>query len=198
MTTYAILGSGAIGAAVAGQFARKGIEVLLANSRGPETLADLAHDLGTSVVPASVRDALAADIVILAVPYDAVGDAVHGAPDWNGRIVVDATNAIDFPAFTPRDLADRPSTHIVAEAVPGARVVKAFNTLPAAVLAKNPQDNGRRVLFVSGDDDGANTEVAGLIERLGYAAIPLGPIAEGGRLQQFGGALMVHSLIKQG
>ncbi|CAO3455246.1 NADPH-dependent F420 reductase [Azospirillum largimobile] len=203
MTTYAILGSGAIGAAVAGQFARKGIEVLLANSRGPETLADLAHDLGPSVVPATVQDALAADILILAVPYDAVRDAVHGAPAWNGRIVVDATNAIDFPAFTPRELGGRPSTHIVADAVPGARVVKAFNTLPAAVLAKEPQENGlrqdgRRVLFLSGDDEGANAEVAGLIERLGYAPITLGRIAEGGRLQQFGGALMVHSLIKQG
>lgn len=198
MTTYAILGSGAIGAAVAGQFARKGIEVLLANSRGPETLADLAHDLGPSVVPATVQDALAADILILAVPYDAVRDAVHGAPAWNGRIVVDATNAIDFPAFTPRDLGGRLSTHIVAEAVPGARVVKAFNTLPAAVLAKDRQENGRRVLFLSGDDDGANAEVAGLIERLGYAPITLGRIAEGGRLQQFGGALMVHSLIRQG
>jgi predicted dinucleotide-binding enzyme len=198
MTTYAILGSGAIGVAVAGQFARKGIEVLLANSRGPETLADLAHDLGPSVVPATVQDALAADILILAVPYDAVRDAVHGAPAWNGRIVVDATNAIDFPAFTPRDLGGRFSTHVVAEAVPGARVVKAFNTLPAAVLAKDPQDSGRRVLFLSGDDDGANAEVASLIERLGYAPITLGRIAEGGRLQQFGGALMVHSLIKQG
>lgn len=198
MTTYAILGSGAIGAAVASQFARKGIEVLLANSRGPETLADLAHDLGPSVVPATVQNALAADILILAVPYDAVRDAVHGAPAWNGRIVVDATNAIDFPAFTPRDLGGRQSTHIVAEAVPGARVVKALNTLPAAVLAKDPQENGRRVLFLSGDDDGANAEVAGLIERLGYAPITLGRIAEGGRLQQFGGALMVHSLIRQG
>lgn len=198
MTTYAILGSGAIGAAVAGQFASKGIEVLLANSRGPETLADLAHDLGPSVVPATVQDALAADILILAVPYDSVRDAVHGAPAWNGRIVVDATNAIDFPAFTPRDLDGRLSTHIVAEAVPGARVVKAFNTLPAAVLAKDPQENGRRVLFLAGDDDSANAEVAGLIERLGYAPITLGRIAEGGRLQQFGGALMVHSLIKQG
>ncbi len=198
MTTYAILGSGAIGAAVAGQFARKGIEVLLANSRGPETLADLAHDLGPSVVPATAQDALAADILILAVPYDSVRDAVHGAPAWNGRIVVDATNAIDFPAFTPRDLGGRLSTHIVAEAVPGARVVKAFNTLPAAVLAKDPQENGRRVLFLAGDDDSANAEVAGLIERLGYAPITLGRIAEGGRLQQFGGALMVHSLIKQG
>ncbi|OYD83720.1 NADPH-dependent F420 reductase [Azospirillum brasilense] len=198
MTTYAILGSGAIGAAVAGQFARKGIEVLLANSRGPETLADLAHDLGPSVVPATVQDALAADILILAVPYDAVRDAVHGAPAWNGRIVVDATNAIDFPAFTPRDLSGRLSTHIVAEAVPGARVVKAFNTLPAAVLAKAPQENGRRVLFLSGDDNGANAEIAGLIELLGYAPITLGRIAEGGRLQEFGGALMVHSLIKQG
>jgi predicted dinucleotide-binding enzyme len=144
-----------------------------------------------------VPDAARADVVILAVPFTAVPEAVRDTPAWAGRIVVDATNAIDFPAFTPKDLGGRPSTEIVAEAVPGARVVKAFNTLPAAILAADPaQDGGRRILFVSGDDPAANAEIAKLIERLGFASITLGKLAEGGRLQQFGAPLVAQNLTK--
>lgn len=194
--TYAIIGSGAIGRALSTRFARKNIDVLLATRRGPESLAGLARELGPGISAVSVQEALRADVVILAVPFTAVPDAVRGA-QWNGRIVVDATNAIDFPAFTPTDLGGRPSSEIIAEAAPGARVVKAFNTLPAALLAGDPaQHGGRRVLFLSGNDAGANAEVARLIERLGFAPIDLGKIAEGGRLHQFGGPLMVHDLIK--
>src|SRR5260370_39065432 len=74
-------------------------------------------------------------MVILAIPFDAVPDAVKGVK-WDSRIVVDATNAIDLPAFTPRDLKGRPSTQALADAVPGARVAKAFNTLFAARLGQ--------------------------------------------------------------
>jgi predicted dinucleotide-binding enzyme len=137
--------------------------------------------------------------VILAVPFTAVSDAVKGSAQWNGRIVVDATNAIDFPAFTPKDLGGRPSTDIIAEMVPTARVVKAFNTLPAAVLASEPaQDGGRRVLFVSGNDAGANADIASLIERLGFASITLGKLNQGGLLQQFGAPLVTQNLTKHG
>ena len=197
--TYAIIGSGAIGSALARQFARSNIDVLIANSRGPESLAGLVAELGSHVTPTSLPEALKADAVILAVPFTAVADAVHGSAQWNGRIVVDATNAIDFPAFTPKDLGGRPSTEIVAEMVPGARVVKAFNTLPAAVLARDPaQDGGRRVLFVSGNDASANADTASLIERLGFAPITLGELNQGGLLQQFGASLVAQNLTKQG
>jgi predicted dinucleotide-binding enzyme len=197
--TYGIIGSGAIGSALARQFARNGIDVLLANSRGPASLGDLVAELGPAVTAATLQDAVGADMVMLAVPFASVPGAVRNVAAWDGRIVVDATNAIDFPAFTPKDLGGRPSTEIVAEALPGARVVKVFNTLPAAVLAADPaKDGGRRVLFVSGNDAGANAEVAGLIERLGFAAITLGRLAEGGRLQQFGGPLAGKSFTKHG
>jgi 8-hydroxy-5-deazaflavin:NADPH oxidoreductase len=196
--TYAILGSGSIGHALATQFARSGVDVLLANHRGPASLVEVVRELGPHVRAVAVDEAVRADVVILAVPFTSISEAVGTVTKWDGRVVVDATNAIDFPAFTPTDLGGRPSTAIVAEKVPGARVVKAFNTLPAAVLAADPaQDGGRRVLFVSGDDAGANAEVGALIERLGFAAIDLGKLAEGGRLQQFGGPLTVMSLIKQ-
>jgi len=197
--TYAIIGSGAIGSALARQFARSNIDVLIANSRGPESLKGLVAEFGRHVTPTSVPDALKADVVILAVPFTAIGEAVGGAAVWNGRIVVDATNAIDFPAFTPTDLGGRPSTAIVAELVPGARVVKAFNTLPAAVLASDPmQDGGRRVLFVSGNDATANADIAELIERLGFAPVTLGTLTQGGLLQQFGAPLVAQNLTKHG
>ncbi|TSD86094.1 NADPH-dependent F420 reductase [Mycobacterium sp. KBS0706] len=197
--TYAIIGAGAIGTALARQFARKSIPVKIANSRGPASLASLASELGASIQPAELSEALAADIVILAVPFTAVAATVKAAGPWNGRIVVDATNAINFTDFSPADLGGRLSSEITAEAVPGARLVKAFNTLPAAVLADVPDGpSGRRTIFVSSNDAAASTTVAGLADSLGFAPIELGRLAEGGRLQQFGGALMVHSLIKQG
>ncbi len=197
--TYAIIGSGAIGSALARQFARSNIDVLIANSREPDSLAGLVAELGLHVTPTTLPEALKADTVILAVPFTAVAAAVKGSAQWNGRIVVDATNAIDFPTFTPKDLGGRPSTDIVAEMVPGARVVKAFNTLPAAVLASDPaQDGGRRVLFVSGNDASANADIASLIERLGFAPITLGELNQAGLLQQFGAPLVAQNLTKHG
>ena len=195
--TYAIIGSGAIGRAIATQFARQGIEVLVSNSRGPASLTNLTREIGLSVRAGSMQEAAAADVVFLAVPFTAVVDGLGFETGWNARIVVDATNAIDFPAFTPKNLGGRPSTEIVADAIQGARVVKAFNTLPAAVLASDPaSEGGRRVVFLSGNDRQANLEIAKLIERLGFAAIDLGLLSEGGRLQQFGGPLVSQNLIR--
>lgn len=193
-----IIGSGAIGSALAAHFARVGIDVSMANRRGPDSLAGLVAHLGPHVTAVAVQDALEADLVILALPFAAAAETLRAAGDWNGRIVVDATNAIDFPAFTPTDLGGRASSSVVADAAPGARVVKAFNTLPAAVLAADPSTNGgRRVLFVSGDDAEAVRSVSGLIERLGFAAISLGTLSAGGRLQQFGEPLVLQKLVKQ-
>ena len=195
---YAILGSGAIGTALARHIVASGIEVCLANTKGPESLARLVGELGSMVKPATAAEALRADMVILAIPFDAVPDAVKGI-DWDGRIVVDATNAIDFPAFTPRDLKGRLSTEIVAGAVPGARVVKAFNTLPAAILGADAAvSGGRRVLFVSSDDRSARRAVIDLVERIGFAAVDLGGITKGGRAQEFGGGVATKNFIQLG
>ena len=142
MTSYSIIGAGAIGTALAQQFSRKNIRVKIANTRGRESLSDLTATLGNNVEATSTQDALKADVVILAVPFDRVPDAVRQAAAWDNRIVVDATNAIKFPEFLPRNLGGRLSTEVIAEAVPGARVVKGFNTLPAAVLARVPDDHG--------------------------------------------------------
>jgi 8-hydroxy-5-deazaflavin:NADPH oxidoreductase len=195
---YAILGSGALGTALARRFVAKGIDIGIANTKGLESLAGLVRELGSNVTPVTASEVLQADVVILAVPFDAVQNAVKGV-EWDSRIVVDATNAVDLPAFTPRDLKGRLSTEIVADAVPGAHVVKAFNTLQAATLGADPAVlGGRRVLFVSGDDPSARLAVVDLVERLGFAAVDLGGIAEGGRAQQFGGGVSGKEFVQLG
>jgi len=195
--TYSVIGSGAIGSALAGHFAAKEIDVLIANSRGPGSLEVLVRKWGAKVRAVTVKEAAGADIVILAVPFAAVANAVRSISNWKDRIVVDATNAVDIPSFTPTDLGGRPSSEIVAQAVPGARLVKAFNTLPAAVLASNPaQGGGRRVIFTSSDDADATAAVGALCERLGFYPISLGRISEGGRLQEFGGPLSAQNLVR--
>jgi predicted dinucleotide-binding enzyme len=192
--SYAIIGSGAIGGALAKQFARNNINAVITNRRGPASLEDA---FGPIVSATEVTDAVDAEVIILAVPFEAVADVARLRSDWSGKIVVDATNAIEFPAFKPQDLGGRPSTQVVAAQFKGAKVVKAFNTLPAAVLADDPRrSEGNRTIFVSGDHAGANEQVASLVSSLGFGAITLGRLEEGGLLQQFGGPLMVQNLIK--
>ncbi|MFC5742151.1 NADPH-dependent F420 reductase [Dyella tabacisoli] len=196
--SYAIIGSGAIGGALAKQFARNKIKTVITNRRGPASLEDALQAFAPAVSAAKTTDALDADVIILAVPFGAVGEVAKLRGDWSGKIVVDATNAIEFPAFTPLDLGGRPSSQVVAAQFKGAKVVKAFNTLPAAVLGDEPRrSEGQRTIFVSGDHAEANEQVASLATSLGFSPITLGRLEEGGLLQQFGGPLMVHSLIKQ-
>ena len=195
-----IIGSGAIGTAFAENLARAGIEAIIANSRGPETLKELARKLGPSIKPATKEEAASADIVFVAVNWTKLPAALRGLPDWNGRIVIDANNAIEAPLFKPVERGARASTEVVADLVPGARVVKAFNHLRAEVLASDPRSHGGHcVLFYSGYDAAAKAEVAALIEQLGFAAIDLGSPSAGGRLAQFpGGPLPNQNLVKVG
>jgi predicted dinucleotide-binding enzyme len=195
--TYSIIGSGNIGSALARQFARKGIAVAISNPRGPDSLQLLKKELGEHIVPQTIEAALTASTVVLAAPFTAVPAIARNSRDWKGKIVIDATNAIDFPSYAPTDLGGRPSSELVAEQLRGARVVKGFNTLPAAILAAEPAEgHGRRVIFVSGNDVEANAEVASLVEKLGFAPIILGKLMEGGLLQQYGGPLMIQNLLK--
>ena len=188
--TIGIIGAGNIGQAVAKRLANAGIPASIANSRGPRSLSSIAPGLGASITAAEIKVAAKADVVFLAVPWSAYGDAVAGLAPWGGRIVIDAMNAASFgpEGFRPFDLDGKPSSRVVADRLTGARVVKAFNTLPAAVLAKDPHsDGGRRMLFISGDDSPAKQEVAQLIDRLGFVPVDLGDFEAGRRLQQFPG-----------
>jgi predicted dinucleotide-binding enzyme len=124
---FSILGSGEIGTALVRAFARNKIEVAIANSRGPATLASLAEELGPDVVPQSVQDACQAEMIFLAVPFSAHRDVAKQFGQWNGRIVVDVTNAFHVPAA---ELGSLLSSEVVSQAFVGARLVKAFNHLP--------------------------------------------------------------------
>lgn len=180
--SYAIVGFGKIGQALAHAFARKGIEAAVATTREPAAIAPTTRSIGPTIIPRSLKDALASDVILLAVPFWAHRDVAHALPSWRGKIVIDVTNAYGVP---PADLGDLPSSKVIANAFHGARLVKAFNHLPAGVLAQDPAVGaGRRVIFLSGDDEGAIATVAALVEQLGYAPLSLGKIAEGGQLVQ--------------
>lgn len=194
----AIIGAGAIGSAIARQLAWAGFDFGIANSRGPDSLAGLVGELGPHATAVSAAEAARADIVFLAVNWSQLPAAVKDLGPWQGRIVVDANNPIEAPLFQAVDLGGRASSSVVAELLPGARLVKAFNHLPPALLAGDPQaEGGRRVLFYSGDDAQAKARVAQLIERLGFAGIDLGTLDGGGRLAQFpGGPLPALKLVR--
>ena len=189
MTDVGIIGAGRLGQAMARTVQRSGRTVTLANSRGPESLTAVASEVGADA--GSIVDAAAADIVVLAVPWDRVPAAVH-ALEWNGRVLIDATN--DWAAD---DLNERTSSEIVADLVPGARVVKAANTLNAEVLASDPhQAGGQRVIFISGDDADSKATVTALFQDAGFAVIDLGDLATGGAMQQIHHPLAGVNLIR--
>jgi hypothetical protein len=157
---YAIIGSGKIGAALARSFARKNIEVAIANSRGPETRASLTGELGPGAFPQSIQDACEAEMIFLAVPFPAHRDVAKQFEQWNGKIVVDLTNALHV---APED---------VSQAFVGARLVKAFNHLPAAQLGTNPSVEGQRqVVFLSSNDADASATVAAVAAQLSLASL---------------------------
>jgi predicted dinucleotide-binding enzyme len=191
---YAIIGTGKVGSALARLFTRAGIAVSIANTRGPETIRALVEELGHTVTAKTVEEALHADVVFLAIPFVAVEAFARIRNDWTGKIVIDATNAY---GVSPEVMAGRLSSDIIAKAVHGASVVKAFNQLPAGVLARDPvQDGGRRVVFVSSNDDEAAATIKTLAKQLGFSSIFVGRIDEGGRLLHIPGPLVLHNLVE--
>jgi predicted dinucleotide-binding enzyme len=179
--SYSIIGFGSVGQALARAFARKNIEVSVAGRRPPEAIAPQAKEIGPTITPTSLRNALTAEVVILAVPFGTHKD-LSKAANWQRKIVIDVTNAYGVP---PEELGGLPSSVVNAQALTGARLVKAFNHLAALTLAQDPDvKGGRRVIFVSSDDDDAATKVATLVEQLGFAPVKLGKLAEGGLLVQ--------------
>jgi predicted dinucleotide-binding enzyme len=196
---YAIIGSGSIGSALASRFASRDVQVGVATSSGVDALAPLVERIGPQIIPTEVSDALKADVVVFAVPFEAMQGLVQQVADWDGRIIIDATNAIDYKDFSPADLGGRASSDLVEEWAVNARVVKSFGTTWAKILAREPGDGcgGRRVMFLSGNHTDANAEISRLIGQLGFEPIDLGRNDRGGLLQQFGGPLTSHSFISQ-
>ena len=180
--SYAIIGFGKIGHALAKAFARKGIEVSVATTRDPQSFAADAAAIGPTIIPKTLAEAVKSDIVFLAVRFGSHADVAKALPNWKGKTIVDVTNAYGVP---PEKLGGQPSSRFVAQAFTGGRLVKGFNHLGAAILAQDPAvHGGRRVVFLASDDDGVAEEIGALAENLGFAPIKLGGLSEGGLLVQ--------------
>jgi predicted dinucleotide-binding enzyme len=180
--SYAIIGFGAVGQALAHAFARKNFDVAVASRRPPQALAPQARAIGSTVVAKSLRDALEADTIILAIPFGQHDEVATALPSWEGKTIIDAMNAFGVP---PEELDGLPSSAVVAKAFTGARLVKGFNHLAAATLAADPVvEGGHRVVFLSSDDEDAIAPAAALAKQLGFAPVNLGTLNEGGALVQ--------------
>lgn len=212
--TIGIIGAGALGTSVARALAKSGISATISNSRGPDSLADLVKDIGPTIKAGTVAEAASADIVLIAVRWTDAEKVLGGLPAWNGRIVIDGTNPVEFldpnspDAKDPSnplaaygikavDLGGKHSSEVIAALVPGARVVKAFNHLDVNVLAEPSVAGGKRVLFYSGDDAAAKTDVQAILEKTGFFAVDLGTLSVGGPLAELPfGALSSSNFIK--
>src|SRR5882757_10813904 len=194
-----IIGSGKLGGGLARALARKNIPALISNSRGPESLRALTQALGPSIRAATVAEAARADIVLVAVRWPSLKEALGGLPNWNGRIVIDGNNPlVDIDPNSPDakdptnpvaaygiklvDIGGKTSSSVFSELVPGARVVKAFGHLDAQVFANLDVPKGQRAFFLAGDDPAAKAEIAKLIGQLDLVSIDLGSLETGGRL----------------
>jgi len=187
---------GLIGAGqVAQSFARKvvsaGHHVVFSNSRGPASLASLVTQFGQLATAGTMEDALSHPIVLLALPWLKVEGVLQTLPAWRGQILIDPTNAFATDGLV--DFRDGSSSERVAELAPGARVVKALNTIFMTNFAKPPISGTlRRVAFLSGDDRSAKTTVADLLESIGFAPVDLGSLQVGGRIQAVGAPVAGH------
>ncbi|WP_135458097.1 NADPH-dependent F420 reductase [Mycobacterium sp. DL99] len=198
---FGTIGAGNIGLALARHVVKAGYPVTISNSRGPQSLAAVVDDLGPLATAGTAAEAAQADIVFLATHWSVATDVLDSLPNWDGRILVDTTNIFEVVdgALVPAELGDQTGSEIIAAHAPGARVVKAFNTLYAAYIDADPRhEAGRQVVFYAGDDDDAKATVGALIDEFGFAAVDIGPLRDGGRLMQIdGGPLSGLHLLKQ-
>lgn len=186
--TIGLIGAGHIGSQVARLAVRHGYDVVISNSRGPETLQDLIRELGPRAragTPAQAAEA--GDIVVVAIPLKNIGD-VPVAP-LAGKIVIDTNNY--YPQrdghIPELDNEEVTTSELVQRHLPGSRVVKAFNHIYAAELTTDGQPAGtpgRRALAISGNDAEAKRVVAQLIDQFGFDVVDLGPLSESWRIQR--------------
>src|SRR6266481_300282 len=184
------IGAGAFAKAFAKRALQAGHKVKISNSRGPDSLREIVNHLGSGATAASKDEAAACEMVLLAVPWDNVPETLASLPEWNNQILIDGINPFHGKAgeFTLADVGNLSTSQLVAALAPGARVVKALNTMIASTLEADPVVNGaRRVAFISSDDEGAKKEVSSLVAGFGYSVIDLGNLRHGGLIQQAGG-----------
>jgi 8-hydroxy-5-deazaflavin:NADPH oxidoreductase len=195
------IGSGAFAQAFAKRALKSGHKVKLSNSRGPDSLRDIVNQLGPGATAVSREEAAACEMVLLAVPWDNVPETLASLPAWTNQILIDGTNPFHGKdgAFTLADVGNLSTSQLIAALAPGARVVKALNTMIVPNLEADPIVNGaRRVAFISADDDGAKKQVGSLLAGFGYSVIDLGNLRDGGLIQQAGGPLAGRDLLEEG
>ena len=198
---FGTIGAGTVALAFAREALKTGHQVVLSSQRGPDHLAGTVAKLGRGATAAAVEEAASLDYVLLAVPWRNVEDALRELPAWNGRVLIDATNPFieTSPRLVLADLGGKGASEVVAALAPGARIVKAFNSIVTARFNEGPIKNGgRRVIFVSGDHSEPNDFVKSVIESFGFVPIYLGGLATGGRLQQAGGPLAGRDIVDFG
>lgn len=189
---FGTIGAGMVALAFARAALAQGHEVVLSGRRGPDSLAGKVAELGRGASAAPIEEAASLEYVLLAVPWRNVEAALHGLPIWNGRVLIDATNPFieTSPKLVLADLGSRGASEVVADLAPGARVVKAFNSIVTVRFNEGPMKNGgRRVIFLSGDHLEPKEFIKELIKSFGFEPIDLGGLVTGGRLQQAGGPL---------
>jgi len=182
-----LIGSGRIGSTVARLAIAQGHDVVLSNSRGPDSLADLVASLGPHASAATSTGAAAAgDIVVVTIPLRAVPDVP--VEPLAGKVVIDTNNY--YPQrdghITALDSGETTSAELLAAHLGDARVVKAFNSIEASQLLNDGQPAGspdRRALPIAGDDADAKKVVTELIDSFGYDVVDAGPLAEGRRFE---------------
>jgi predicted dinucleotide-binding enzyme len=184
------IGAGTVAQTITKHVLPHGHQVVLSNLRGPGSLTLLVSELDPGVRAGTVQEAAQQDIVVLAVRWKDVQAALFPISDWTGCILVDATNRLaSYDPFSLGDISGRTSSEIVSDLTQGARVVKAFSSVPMAWISDFSNAKPRTTIFISGDDAAAKKPINDLIEQVGFNCIDLGTLAVGGRLQQLGGPL---------
>jgi predicted dinucleotide-binding enzyme len=187
MTTIGLIGSGHIGSTVARLAVDAGHDVVLSNSRGPETLTDLVDRLGPRARAATAAEAAAAgDIVVVTIPLKAYREVP--VEPLRGKVVIDTNNYYPQRDGSIAELDDgsMTSSELLQRRLPESRVVKAFNNIQFGHLAALPRpagDPGRSALAIAGNDEVAKQTVTEFLDDIGYDAHDVGPLAEGWRFQ---------------
>src|ERR1700730_13242589 len=195
------IGAGDFAQAFAKRVLKSGHKVKLSNSRGPESLREIVMRLGPGATAGTREEAVACEMVLLAVPWDTVPETLASLPEWKNQILIDGVNTLHGKAgeFTLADVGNLSASQFIAALASGARVVKALNTITVPKLAADPIVNGaRRVVFISGDDDDAKKQVGTLLTGFGYSVIDLGNLRDGGLIQQVGGPFVMRNLLEEG
>jgi predicted dinucleotide-binding enzyme len=178
------IGAGAVAQTYAKFFVQHGNQVVLSNSRGPGSLSELVRSLGSNARAGTVEEAAMQDIVVLCVRWHQAKQALAEVPNWNGRVLVDATNRP-----SDEENKDQASSELIASYAPGASVIKALNTLVVSWIPDPSQNKDQLVLFMSGDDQAAKQKLARMLEGSGFVPVDLGGLLEFGKLQELGAPL---------